>query len=101
MKVVIDTNIFWVSLTRRSKSNWLFQALLEGEFTLCVSEEILKEYEELIALRLSPPTADAVIRLLENLPNVDLVTPWFFWNLIAADPEDHNFVDCAVAGGAN
>jgi putative PIN family toxin of toxin-antitoxin system len=101
MKVVIDTNIFWVSVTRRSKSNWLFQALLEGEFMLCISEEILKEYEELIALRLSPPTADAVIRLLENLPNVDLVAPWFFWNLIAADPEDNKFVDCAVAGGAN
>lgn len=101
MKVVIDTNIFWVSVTRRSKSNWLFQALLDGKFTLCVSEEILKEYEELIALRLSPSTADAVIRLLENLPNVHIVAPWFFWNLIDADPDDNKFVDCAVAGSAN
>jgi putative PIN family toxin of toxin-antitoxin system len=101
MKVVIDTNIFWVSVTRRSKSNWLFQALLDGKFTLLVSEEVLKEYEELMALRLSPPTAEAVMQLLENLSNVQLVAPWFRWNLITADPEDNKFVDCAVAAGAH
>ena len=28
------------------------------------------------------------------------ITPYFHFNLIAADPDDDKFVDCAVAGNA-
>ena len=48
MKIVLDTNIFWVSITRKLSSNWLFQALLESRYELCISNEMLAEYEEII-----------------------------------------------------
>jgi len=31
---------------------------------------------------------------------VVIITPYFHFNLIAADPDDDKFVDCAVAGNA-
>jgi len=48
MKLVIDTNIFWVCISRRSSTNWIFQNLLAGEFILCVTTDILDEYVEII-----------------------------------------------------
>ena len=53
MKVVIDTNVFWVSVSRRSATHWIFRALLDGEFTLCVTTENLNEYEEIIGQNLA------------------------------------------------
>jgi predicted nucleic acid-binding protein len=38
---------------------------------------------------------------LLDLPNVELVTPSYHWQLIYADPDDDKFVDCAVAGNAD
>lgn len=100
MKVVIDTNIFWVSVTRKSTSNWLYQALIDGKFTLCVTTEILAEYEELIGRRIGELAATTVLELLELLPNVEYVTRYYEWRLITADPDDNKFPDCYVAGQA-
>ncbi|MCB0562358.1 MAG: PIN domain-containing protein, partial [Phaeodactylibacter sp.] len=35
-----------------------------------------------------------------NAVNVELVTRYYKWNLIAEDPDDNKFVDCAVASNA-
>jgi uncharacterized protein len=101
MKVVIDTNILWVSISRRSTSHWLFRAILENKFTLCVTTEILNEYEEIISQKLGPEAANAVMEAFDNLPNIQNVTRYFRWNLIKIDPDDNPFVDCAIAIDAN
>lgn len=41
------------------------------------------------------------MQLIENAPNVVWITKYYKWNLIAEDPDDNKFVDCAVAGGAS
>ena len=46
MKVVIDTNILLVSVSATSKYHSVFQALLQGKYALCITNEILNEYEE-------------------------------------------------------
>ena len=48
MKVVLDTNVLWISIPRFSPSNWLIQDLLNQKYTLCVTTDILEEYEEII-----------------------------------------------------
>ncbi|MGI9160378.1 MAG: PIN domain-containing protein [Saprospiraceae bacterium] len=48
MKIVLDTNILLVIISCRSPDHLIFEALLEGNFHLCVSSEILLEYEEII-----------------------------------------------------
>jgi uncharacterized protein len=101
MKVVIDTNIFWVSISRSSPTHWIFKALLDSKFTLCVTNEILNEYEEIVEQKMGTEIATAIMEMLDNLPNVEFITRYYRWNLITIDPDDNPFVDCAVAVSAD
>jgi putative PIN family toxin of toxin-antitoxin system len=101
VKLVIDTNIFWVSVSRRSSTNWIFQALINGKFTLCVTTDILLEYEEILSQKLGHQVAESVMKILDNLYNIEFVTNYFFWKLIRADYDDNKFVDCFIACNAN
>ena len=67
---------------------------------LCVSNEILEEYEEIIEKMTSAIVAQNVINLLLKSNNVVLVTPSFKFRLIEADHDDDKFVDCAFAANA-
>lgn len=44
--------------------------------------------------------ANYVLQIIENSTNVNFITKYFRWNLIAADPDDNKFVDCAVSSNA-
>jgi predicted nucleic acid-binding protein len=44
--------------------------------------------------------ADATLKLLMELENVERVSIYFRWNLIK-DADDNKFTDCALARGAN
>lgn len=100
MKVVIDTNVLWVSISRRSASHWLFQAILDGSLTICVTTEILDEYSEIMSSKLGIEASEAVLSLFDNLPNIQLITRYYRWFAIKADADDDKFVDCAVAANA-
>jgi len=100
MKVVIDTNIFLVSISRKSPFHWIFEALSSGRFTLCLTNEIISEYGEIIAIHMGKELADATLKLLMELENVERVSIYFRWNLIK-DADDNKFTDCALACGAN
>jgi len=101
VKLVIDTNIFWVSIIRRSSTNWIFQSLIDGKFTLCLTTDILYEYEEIITQRLGKQVAINILEVIDNLPNVEFITNFYFWNLKQADGDDNKFVDCAIACNAS
>ena len=49
---------------------------------------------------MGPDTANAAMETLDYLPNVELITRYYRWQLITADPDDDKFVDCAVASNA-
>ncbi len=51
LRLLLDTNIFLVSLALSSKYNWIHGALLNNRFDLVVSNEILTEYQEQISIR--------------------------------------------------
>lgn len=97
MNIVLDTNILLVSLSKKSIFRPIFDAFLQEEFVLCVTTDILIEYEEIIGFHLSEEIANNVLQLIENAPNVNWVTRYYKWNLIVQDPDDNKFVDCAVA----
>ena len=101
MRIVLDTNVFLVSVLPRHKYWWVFQAILEREYDLLVSTDILTEYLEQCALRYGLDTTEERLNFLLDLPNVELITPSFHWLLIHADPDDDKFVDCAVAGNSD
>ncbi len=101
MKVVLDTNVILVSIPRQSKYRLIFDKILNGSFQVIISNEILSEYNEIIAMKTSSIVASNVTELLINLPNVIMVNVYFNWNLIAQDPSDNKFVDAALAGDAD
>jgi uncharacterized protein len=101
VRVVLDSNILLPSLRRQSQLRWLFDALLDGRYTLIVSTAILLEYEEVMAQRTTPDIAQSVLHVLLTLPNVERIEPRFRWRLIEADPDDDKFVDVYLGAGAD
>lgn len=71
-----------------------------GKYCLCVSNDILSEYQEMIALKTSEEVARNVIDLLLKSRNVEFIDPHFKFHLIEADNDDNKFVDCAIAANA-
>ena len=99
-RVVLDSNSLLVSLSRRGSAYPVWQGFQEGRYTLCVTTEILEEYEEVIARKTRPEVARNVIDFIMQQDNVELIDPYFHMNLITADPDDNKFVDCAFAANA-
>ncbi len=67
---------------------------------MCISNDILEEYEEIIALKTTAEIAKSVVKLILSLPNLKKVTPTYILNLITIDIDDNKFVDCAFCGEA-
>lgn len=97
MNIVLDTNVLLVAIAKKSDFRPIFDAFLTEKYILCVTTDILIEYEEIIGEHLGKQIASNLLQLIENAPNVKLVTRYFKWNLITADPDDNKFVDCAIA----
>ncbi len=99
--VVIDTNCLLQVIARKSPYRPIWDAFLDGEFDLCVSNEILDEYQEVLEQQITPTIAENLVLLILNKKNTRFVDPHFRLNLIEADPDDNKFVDCAFAAGAD
>ncbi len=99
-KVVIDTNVFITILGRQSPNRWIFDKILKGEFQLCVSHEILLEYEEILSQKTNGNIARNVINFLLTSPRVQLINVFYHWKIISEDPDDNKFIDCSVSSNA-
>ena len=101
LRLVLDTNVFLVALLKHHKYWWVFESILENRFHLLVSNEILFEYHEKCVEKYGAELSKEKLDFLLEFSNVELVTPYFQWKLIEADPDDDKFVDCAIAGQAD
>jgi uncharacterized protein len=99
-RVVIDTNIFITILGKKSPNRWIFEKIMKGEIELCVSSEILWEYEEVLAEKTSQNVARNVIDFLLANPYVHFIDIYFNWQLIENDPDDNKFIDCTISSEA-
>lgn len=99
-RVVLDTNALVASFSKDSPTSTIWRSLLEGKYLLCVSNDILWEYQEIIAQKTTSQIAENVVNYLLNSPFVEMVTPYYHFELITADRDDNKFVDCAIAANA-
>ena len=99
-QVVIDTNCLVQMISLHSPYRPIWNAFLAGKFQLCISNEILEEYQEVIEQQTTSRIAENVILLILNRRNVTFVDPHFRLGLITEDPDDNKFVDCAFAANA-
>ena len=100
MRIVLDTNSLIQSISPKSTYHEVWQSVMTGRNALCVSNEILEEYAEILNRLAGKKTADLVLNTIIECKNVVFLTPYYHFNLISADPDDNKFVDCAIQANA-
>ncbi|MBR3647298.1 MAG: putative toxin-antitoxin system toxin component, PIN family [Paludibacteraceae bacterium] len=101
MNVVLDSNVVLQVAFTQKPLRVVWEKLLSGAYTLCVTEDILFEYQEkVIDCFHNEVLANLLINTLLNCPYVKRVETFFRYDLIKADPDDNKFVDCALACNA-
>ena len=99
--IVLDTNCLIAILPSKSPYHKVWIDLLEGRTKLCVSNDILLEYEEILYRKtFNQLFVDSVMKSILNLPGLVRKEPDYRFGIIKADLDDNKFVDCAICAGA-
>lgn len=98
--IVLDTNCLLVSLPKASPYRNVWDSFIKGEYLLCVSNEILNEYQEILAQKTTAYVASNVIDTIIRSPFTRFFSPEYRFNLIT-DTDDNKFTDCAIQAGAD
>lgn len=105
MTVCLDTGVFLQIFGRKQPFYPILRALLDGQITLAVSTEIRLEYQEITTRLSGAERWHKMAELLELLAhlhgNIRHVEPQFRFNVIATDPDDNKFCDCAIVAEAD
>lgn len=99
--VVLDTNCLVQMISVHSSYRSVWQAFREGRYILCVSNEILNEYQEILERVANAVVARNIVNAIVRSPFTQFFTPHFRFRLIEQDPDDNKFVDCAIIAGAD
>ena len=98
--IVLDTNALIMCISPKSAYHIAWKAFLDGKYCLCVTNEIIEEYSEVLGRNINPLLADFIVNTILTRKNVKLYDPHFRLRLITADNDDNKFVDCAFAATA-
>lgn len=98
--IVLDTNVLLMAVSSRSVYHKVWQAFLDGDYTLCVTNEIVEEYVEVLARNINIRVAEVVVYTILTRWNVRKLDPHFRFRMIKADEDDNKFVDCAIVANA-
>lgn len=74
--------------------------MIQGKIIICVSNEILLEYREILAQKNGTEVAENVINFLTISPFTEKVEIFYHFHLIQGDEDDNKFVDCAISSNA-
>lgn len=101
MRIVLDSNVLISSIGKRSRLRPIWETFIAGYYQLIVSEDILKEYEEILQRHAAPGAAAIIMEIFIESPDVISQKVYYNWNAITADPDDNKFFDIAVAADAD
>lgn len=100
-QVVLDTNCLLQIVSQRSENYFIWEIFLQGGYDLCVTNEIMEEYEEILCQKANRQIATMILEIIRLAPNTQKLDASYHWHLISADPDDNKFVDCAVVANAD
>ncbi|RZL62188.1 MAG: putative toxin-antitoxin system toxin component, PIN family [Pedobacter sp.] len=101
MKIVLDSNVLISSLGLKSSLRPIWNSFINGHYQLVVSEDILKEYEEIMQLYSARGVAEVVMEIFIESTDVIFQKVFYNWHAISADPDDNKFFDVAVASNVD
>lgn len=98
--IVIDTNclVQMISLHSPYRKGW--DAFLNGNYVLCVSNDIIEEYQEILGIVANETVASNIVYAILRSPFTHFCDPQFKFQLIEKDNDDNKFVDCAIIANA-
>lgn len=100
IKVVIDTNAFISSLSSLSSTHKLIELIENEEIDVCVTTEIMLEYEEKLKEKYSLFIVEGFLEAMKESINVYSFDLYFYWRLLN-DLDDNKFVDCYISANAD
>jgi putative PIN family toxin of toxin-antitoxin system len=103
--VCLDTNVVLQMFGQHAAGRKFVNAFAYGQITVAVSTPIWLEYEE-VAVRMGGgmfwSRIERLFLQVEALHgNVLFVKPKFHFHVVAHDPDDDAFADCAITAGAD
>lgn len=99
-RVVLDTNCLVQIVIKQAEFGFVWNEFLDGNVVLCVTTEILFEYEEILTKFYGKSIAHTIVEMILIHPQTEKYDIYYHWTLINADMDDNKFVDCAVVSGA-
>ena len=100
MRIVLDTNCLIQSVSPRSKYHAVWEFFVSGENRLCITNEIIEEYIEILQKLVGYEVSEYIVKTIINSPFTEFFTPYYHFELIKADPDDNKVVDCAIVAHA-
>lgn len=100
-QIVLDTNCLVQMISLHSPYRPVWQAFRDGRYTLCVSNDILTEYNEILERVANTAVAHNIVNAIARSPYTRMIDPQYRFGLIEQDPDDNKFVDCAIIAGAD
>ncbi len=101
MRVVLDTNVLLACIGKRSPYRNVFDAFLDAEYELCISTEILLEYEEKFSDFWGTEVTQNLLGVILTSENVIRESVFFHFGLVEGDEDDNKFADIYVSSGAD
>lgn len=92
-RIVLDTNCLLISLSKKGNYYKVWKEFFAEKYTLCYTNEILSEYEEILSLKMGVAIAQNVIKAIITRKNTLKLDAHFRFNLIQSDVDDNKFVD--------
>lgn len=99
-RIVLDTNCLLMSIPRMSPYHQILLDFLAGKYLLCISNEVVLEYEEILTRKVGSLVANNIINAILASSNTIFINPQKRYQLIKSDPDDNKFVDCAISANA-
>jgi len=101
VKIVLDTNCFVSCIGKRSPYRNVFDGFLSGSYILCVSTDILLEYEEIFFQKWGQAVTQNLLARLIRAENIEAVTVFFNFNSVTKDADDNKFADVYLTSNAD
>lgn len=86
---------------KRSALRPIWDSFIQGEYLRVVSEDILKEYEEIMFEHSAEGAASLVMEIFTESPDVIVQRVYYNWQAIVNDPDDDKLFDIAVAANVD
>ena len=104
MRVVLDRNVIFEGLTKQAGACGLVvEAWRAGLLTVCATNAILAEYEDVLSRKLSAQRWIEITIVLDELLEVhtEFIQVYFVWRPISPDPGDDHVIECAMNANAS